>query len=179
MTWVFFPNNGIYQAFIAQNRVAMWPPDETNRIKCDFRFSLLNGPPAPLAQRYLIRMLLVPPEPVSTRYALIDLDVSGNFELSGTTGPDFDGREVFLTVTEHIEPDFSPVFLPGIEYHFLFTMPGFDDFNYRFFVQNRNMAGAPKEIPYDWDPRKALNQFTIIIDDPLPQNIDWPPDDSG
>lgn len=174
MGWTCFESVAAFSAFTLANRVPKWPHPNTNRTKCAFRMALGDGLPFPRPDRFLCLMLQVPNEPGGLAFPWIDLDEIDEFVVQGSSGLNSRGREVILTITQHLEPDFDPVFQPGIEYHFLFKMPGFDDFNFHYFYENRTPAGDPCEISYLSSPSSGTCLQTRTQDDPEILDVDWP-----
>lgn len=150
-----------------------WPADNTPRINPRFRF--LFGPllPAPRAQRWLVRIqpTLSPTDDVYNGW--LDLSAVADNVLEGATGPNPDGWDVKLTVTEWRlmpSPNFNDY---GIERRLTISQPGFPD----FWVSSMSLHDPPPAagIPIGLTVFQDLGNFPLVRQtnyDPL-VNTNW------
>lgn len=174
MVWTGFEFLGDYSLFLAERRVSKWPHPQTVRTKCDFRFALGEGKPYPRPGRFVCQMFGVPEELTGRAYPVIDLDVSGDFELFGSSGVNAHGRSVELEVIQHLTADFPGSDSPGIEYHFTFKKVGDDDYNWTWYFESVAFPGGPIEIPMDVHSSTGGIPIKEVFDDPQFLDVDWP-----
>lgn len=136
--------------------------------------SLGEGMPFPRPGRFILEMQSVPGIPGGLAFPVIDVDVAGSFVLFGTSGVNANGREVELTITEHLLADYPGSSSPGLEYHFVFKMVGFDDFNWTWFYEREDPPGPDIDIVMMAASNVPTTRVLIVFDDPTLMNLDWP-----
>lgn len=174
MVWLDLSGEGEPSELLGTMGVSKWPRPNSKRIACDFRFSLLDGPPFPLPDRYFLQLDEVPNVPNNTAYALIDLQVSGAFQVEGTTGLSPLGREILLTITEMLIPNPPSQPEPWIEYAFTSKMTGFDDFHFWWNWPTNEFGFPAEDIPFDITSFDERHTHGVVEEDRFPLTIDWP-----
>lgn len=174
MVWLGLEFPDEFDDFIGDFKVSKWPRPNSKRIQCDFRMALGDGIPFPRPDRYFLDLQEVPDEPDNRAYALIDLDVSGPFEVSGSTGVNALGREITLKIIQHLDEPIVGQPWPLIEYQFISKMAGFDDFHFAWYWPGENVGGDITEIPFDVTSFDVRHPHTVVEEDKFPLNLDWP-----
>jgi hypothetical protein len=174
MVWVDFAELQDYFAFNADVLLSKWPHPETDRIQAAFRMQLGNGKPYPRPGRFILAMEDVPNEPDGLAYPVIDMTINGDFRLRGVSGQNELGREVELDIIQYLDDDFDGSDLPGIEYRFTFTMPGFDDYHHIYFYEWIHPGGINKDINYR-SHNVSVDPVPLSFKDDISElNVDWP-----
>lgn len=174
MVWARFDTLDAHSDFRFDIRVSKWPNPNTNRTKNAFRMQLGEGLPFPRPQRYKLWMDFVPEAPNNRLYPIIDLDKAGEFELFGTSGEDISGREVEMSIIQHLEDDFPGSHSSGIEYAFKFKQIGFDDYHEQWFFETDHFGGNPKENPMQESSLFSPLTLHHVHDVPSDLNLTWP-----
>jgi hypothetical protein len=177
MVWAHFDSIPAHTAFRADIRVSKWPNPDTNRTKNAFRMQLGEGMPFPRPQRYKLWMDFVPEAPNNRLYPIIDLDQTGEFELFGTSGEDISGREVEMSIIQHLEDDFPGSHGSGIEYAFKFKQIGFDDYHEQWFFENDHFGDNFRDNPMMESSIGSPLTLHRIADVPSELNLTWPIND--
>jgi hypothetical protein len=136
-----------------------------------------EGMPFPRPQRYKLWMDFVPEAPLGRLYPIIDLDESAEFELFGTSGEDISGREVEMSIIQHLEDDFPGSHGSGIEYAFKFKHIGFDDYHEQWFFENDHFGDEHKENPMLESSLGSPLTLHRVADVPSELNLTWPIND--
>jgi hypothetical protein len=177
MVWALFETIDDHADFRVDMRVSQWPRPDTNRVKCDFRMALGEGTPFPRPGRFKLWMDFVPEAPLGRLYPVIDMDVSGDFELHGTSGVNESGREVELDIVEHLEADFPGSDFPGIEYAFTFKHAGHDDYHSTWYWEHESTVHPPTDILMRVSSEESINNLILVEDVPSELDVDWPIND--
>jgi hypothetical protein len=174
MAWVEFEELGDYFAFTAEQFVSKWPHPNTDRIQCDFRMQLGDGPPYPRPGRFILAIEELPDEPDGLAYCFVDMTINGEFRLRGESGVNELGRQVVIDIEQYLDDDYEFSDFPGIEYKFTFEMEGFDDYRVRYFFPWIHPGGFDKDINMLSNNVSNDPIPTVHKDDVSELDLDWP-----